>query len=135
MELDRPTLLKLVAGLFGIFVAVGAALFRVEGHHFEGSVGLVRVPLVVLGAVGLAATAAFHARLPASRPLLLATFGAGILAALAYLGGMLWLMLQAPAEEFRKGKLPTLVVGLALSGAALALLLILLRAIARDGRR
>lgn len=61
--------------------------------------------------------------------------GGGILAALVYLGSFLWLMLQLPAEDFRKGKVPTLLVGLALSAVVIALLAYLFRAIARDGRR
>ena len=44
-------------------------------------------------------------------------------------------MLQLPAEDFRKGKVPTLLVGLALSAVVIALLAYLFRAIARDGRR
>ena len=111
---ERAFLVKAVALAFGSFVSIGLALFSLDDVARTGYAALIengRVALVVIGAIGLLATSAFHIRLPGSRLGLLIAYATGAIVILGYLAAVLFVTVQAPVEEFRRGKVPTVTVG------------------------
>lgn len=135
MHPDRDMLLKWVGGLFGMLGAIGGALFTVDGALLGGLLGVGRVGLLALGGVGVAATLAYRARLPFSRPALIALLATGELCVVGYLVAFMTFMVRATEEEFRRGKLPTILVGVALSAVAVGGLAWLLRALINERDR
>lgn len=132
---ERAFLVKAVALAFGSFVSIGLALFSLDDVARTGYAALIengRVALVVIGAIGLLATSAFHIRLPGSRLGLLIAYATGALVILGYLAAVLFVTVQAPVEEFRRGKVPTVTVGALLTVVVVLALGWGMRAIYRD---